>query len=371
MPGIAYSEDGITDTEIIVGQSCALEGPAASLGINMRAGLNAAFGEINASGGIRGRRIKLISRNDGYEPIQAIRATKELVENDKVFALVGAVGTPTSMAVLPIVDKNKIPFFGAFTGAEALRHPVNRYVINVRASYNEETEALAEFLIGQKKKTKIACFYQNDSYGRAGLNGIRLALSNRQMELVETASYERNTTAVKSALIKIRRAAPDAIVMIGAYKPCSEFIKTAKQLGMDGVTFCNISFVGAKALANELKDAGDGVIISQVVQSPEDATSPVVQAYRAAMAAHQPGAEPDFISLEGYIVGRLFCEVIKRMTGPVTREGFIDAIHSAGTYAVDSIQLSFSTTDHQGSDWVFLTVIENQKIVAVVKENDE
>jgi len=360
--GRAFCEEGISDHEILLGQSCALTGPAQALGKGMRAGLLACFEHVNAVGGVNGRKIKLTCKDDGYEPIRAIENTRELIEREKVFALIGEVGTPTSMAVVPMAEEAKVPFFGPFTGAEFLRSPFKKYVINVRGSYYQEMEKLAEYLVDHKGVKAIACFHQNDGYGQAGLSGIKIALEKRGIELVATGVYERNSTAVKSALLKIRKARPEAIVMVGAYKPCAEFIKLAKKLGMTGAIYCNISFVGTEALRNELGENGDGCIISQVVKYPWDQNIPLLAEYTQAMNKYQPQANIGFVSLEGFIVGKFFCMVAGKIDGELTRETFIQTISDVGTFDLGGITLQFGPNDHQGMDQVFLTIIRDGRI---------
>lgn len=362
MAANVMAEKGVTATEIVLGQSCALAGPAAALGTGMRAGLNACFAKVNATGGINGRQIKLISKDDGYEPQKAISNTRALIEQDKVFLLIGEVGTPTSKAVFPIVEESKVPFFGPFTGAEFLRNPFKKYVVNVRGSYYQEMEKLAAYLVDQQKFTKIACFYQNDGYGRAGLEGIKLALQKRSMALVATGTYERNTVAVKSGLLQIRKAKPEAVIMVGAYKPCAEFIKLAKKVGMTKTVYCNISFVGTAALKKELGAAGEGCIISQVVQYPWDQSILLVKEYVATMKRFQPNAGIGFVSLEGYMVGKLFCMAAESVKGELTRENFLQTIAQVGTFDLGGITLRFGPQDHQGMDQVFLTMITGGEI---------
>ena len=356
--GSSFAEDGITPNEIVLGQSCALSGPAEALGTGMRAGLQAYFDKINADGGINGRKIRLITKDDGYEPDRAIRNTRELIEKDHVFLLIGEVGTPTSKAVVPIAEEMKIPFFGPFTGAEFLRNPCKKYVINVRGSYYQEMEKLAQYLVDNQEFKKIACFYQNDAYGQAGLSGIKLALKRRGMELVATGTYERNTVTVKGGLLNIRKAQPDAVVMVGAYKPCAEFIKQAKKAGMADTVYCNISFVGTEALRKELGHAGEGSIISQVVGYPWDQSVELVQEYHAAMKKYQPRAKIGFVSLEGYMVGKLFCTATAQINGDLTRENFIETVNQVGTFDLGGFTLQFGSNDHQGMDEVFLTVLQ-------------
>lgn len=359
--GAGRAEDGVTATTVTIGQACALSGSAQALGTNMRAGIEAAFARVNEAGGVNGRKLVLISKDDGYEPRQSIRQTKDLIEKDKVFALIGGVGTPTAQAVVPIAEKAKIPFVGPFTGAEFLRNPFKKYVINIRGSYYQETERLAQYLVDQLGYKKIACFYQNDGYGQAGLSGIEIALKKRGLELVATGTYERNTVAVKSALLNIRKASPQAVVMIGVYKPCAVFIKLAN-IYMKGTLFANISFVGTDSLAAELGAEGDNTIITQVVSFPNDVSVPLVKEYREALKKYQPDFSPGFVSLEGYMVGKVFAMAAASVKGDLTRESFIRAIQETGSFDLGGIVLRYGPDDHQGMDDIFLTKIEGGQI---------
>src|SRR5215467_470303 len=276
------AEDGVTTDAIVLGQAAVLSGPAAALGQGMKTGMQAAFDEINKKGGIHGRKLKLVSVDDGYEPEKSIVATKKLIEEDKVFALIGAVGTPTSAATQPIATAAKVPFVGAFTGAGFLRDAKLENVINVRASYDAETEAWVRHLTEDLKIKKIAIFFQDDAFGRAGLSGFKKAMDKRNLSIVAEGTFERNTVAVKSALLTLKRAEPEAVVMVGPYKPCAEFIKLARKVEFSPV-FVNISFVGASALARELGPDGRGVVVSQVVPFPWDTSLKAVADYQAAI----------------------------------------------------------------------------------------
>ena len=231
----AAADDGVSADRILFGQVAALSGPAQALGQGMREGLLAAFDEANRAGGIRGRKLALKSVDDGYEPEKTIEATKKIIGEDKVFALVGSVGTPTSKAAQPLASAAKIPFIGPFTGAEFLRYPYNRYVVNIRSSYFQETEAWIEHLTKDLGITKIAILYQDDAFGLAGLEGVNLALAKRHMALVASGTFRRNTVAVKSALLDILKAKPEAVVTVGPYKPVAEFVKLARQLNLNAV----------------------------------------------------------------------------------------------------------------------------------------
>jgi branched-chain amino acid transport system substrate-binding protein len=353
----ALAEDGVGQDRIVFGQVAALDGPAKALGQGMRQGILAAFAEANRTGGVRGRMLELKSADDGYEPEKMIEAMKKMLGEDKVFAIVGPVGTPTAKAGQPIATEAKVPFIGPFTGAEFLRNPYNRYVVNVRSSYFQETEAWIEHLTQDLGITRIAILYQDDTFGLAGLDGVNTAMAKRNLSLVATGTFKRNTTAVKSALLDIMKAKPEAVVTVGPYKPIAEFIKLARQVKMDAV-FVAISFVGSDALAQELGSAGVGVIVSQVVPFPGDRSVPVVAAYQKALAALAPDARPGFVSLEGYVVGLLVIEALKRIPGEPTREALLDAIANTGAFDFGGIELSYGPSKNQGSDRVFFTILQ-------------
>jgi ABC-type branched-subunit amino acid transport system substrate-binding protein len=353
----AFAEEGVSADKIVFGQATALEGPASALGQGMKIGLEAAFAEINRAGGIKGRKLELKSVDDGYEPTKSIGVVKKLLEEDKVFAIAGAVGTPTSAATQPIVTAAGTPFIGAFTGAEFLREPYKPLVMNIRASYFQETETMVEHLTNDLGASRIAIMYQDDAFGQAGFAGVKKALDKRKMQLAGEGTFERNTVAVKTALLDIRRAQPDAVIMISPYKPAAEFIKLAKQIKLNA-TFVNISFVGSDALAKELGPLGAGVVITQVVPFPNDAAIPVVRRYQTSLKAIAPDAQPGFVTLEGYLVGRAIIAALEKVSGDLTRQAVIEAVQKAGTLDLGGFKLAYSPSSNRGSDQVFLTVIQ-------------
>lgn len=355
--GLAHAENGVAPDRIVFGQAAVLQGPASALGLGMKAGLLAAFAEVNRKGGVHGRQLKLVSVDDGYEPSKAIAATRKLIEDDKVFALIGPVGTPTAVAAQPIAGAAKVPFIGAFTGASFLRNPKLDTVINVRASYDAETEAWVRHLTEDLKIKKIAIFYQDDAFGRAGLSGFAKAMKKRGLPIVAEGTYERNTTAIKTALLALRKAQPEAVVMVGAYRPSAEFIKLARKIEFDPV-FVNISFVGASALAQALGKDGAGVIVSQVVPFPWDASLKVISDYQAAIKAADPKAEPEFVSLEGYLVGRLAIAALERAGAEPTRAALLKAVKEGGAFDMGGLTMTFGPDDNEGLDKVFMTVIQ-------------
>lgn len=354
--GFAAAQQGITENSVNFAQVAALDGPAAALGIGMREGIRAAFEEANRAGGVHGRQINLTSMDDGYEPDRSVSHVRDIVSSNDYIGLIGSVGTPTSKAAQPLATTANLPFIAPFTGAGFLRDPSLSNVVNVRASYDAETQAWIDYLVDDLGFSDIAILYQDDGFGRVGLAGVQNAMEARGMSLVAEGTYTRNTVAVKSALLTIRKANPQAVVMVGAYKPLAEFIRLSGKMDMDPV-FVTISFVGSKALAAELGADGEGVVISQVVPQPWDSTLPIVAEYQAALSAVDPQAEPGFVTLEGYVAGRLALEGLRKAGADLTRESFMAALNSIGTVDLGGITLTFGPGDNQGSDDVFLTRI--------------
>ena len=353
---VAAQEPGVSDDRILFGQSAAFSGPAQELGISMRLGIQAAFHEVNRAGGIHGRRLELTSLDDAYEPEAAVANTLALIRDQEVFALIGAVGTPTSRAAVPVAADAGVPYIAPFTGAEFLRDAEWSNVINLRASYNQETEEMVARLTEDMGIKRIAVLFQDDSFGRAGYRGVRAALNRREMMPVAIGLYPRNTLAIKMALLDINDGDPKAVILIGAYKPLATFISWAQFSGLHAV-FMNISFVGSNALAKELGSAGAGVYVTQVVPFPTDRSLPIVRDYHRALSAYASGVAPGFISFEGYLAGRLAIAGLKKSGRGISRNGFLDGFRQAGMIDLGGFGLRFGNADNQGSDAVFLTVI--------------
>jgi ABC-type branched-subunit amino acid transport system substrate-binding protein len=359
--GSAYAEVGVTDTTITIGQCAALSGAASGLGTGMNKGLNAWVTAVNKSGGIAGRTIKLVTADDAYDPDKCVEGTGKLIEEDKVFALSGYVGTPTSKVAIPIVTEMQVPLIGAFTGAGLLRKDEktgkpHQWVINFRASYGDETEALVAHLTTDLGAAKIACFYQNDSFGSAGLAGTEAALKKRNLALVAKGAFERGTVAIKKGLADVMAGSPDAVVMVGPYKPIAAFLKEAKAAGLNA-RFATVSFVGTENLIAEAGEAGEQVVISQVVPSPADATVPLVKDYQEALHAAYPDEKPGYVSLEGYATARMLGLGLEKAGKDLSRANLVTTYEGLHDADLAGMRLSFSAEDHQGSDAVYLTQI--------------
>jgi ABC-type branched-subunit amino acid transport system substrate-binding protein len=343
----------VTAERIKLGQAAVFSGPAAQLGIQMRNGIKAYFDHVNANGGVHGRKLELVTEDDLYEASRAPTASKKLIEEHKVFALLGYVGTPTGAAHLPVVTQAKVPLVGMFTGAEILRDPLNRYVFHVRASYYDETDKIVEQVVSTGGR-KISVFYQADSYGEAGRKGTEIALAKRGMKIHSTGTVERNTTKVEEAVKAIHASQPDAVVMVSAYTSCAEFIRQMKKAG-SGAIFYNVSFVGSKALADALGNEGVGVAISQVVPFPWARSVPVVKEYQE-LARKAGVADHNFSAMEGFLTAKVMVEGLKRAGRDLTREKFVDAMEKMDV-DLGGFYVAYSPKNHAGSKFVDLTII--------------
>ncbi len=362
------STPGVTDTEIVLGSSLALQGHASYLGIQTLRGYTCYIKHINEMGGVHGRTIRVISYDDSYDPPKCLANTQRLIVEDQVFALFSYVGTPTTVKILPLVEDAKIPLLGMFSGANALREPLNHYVINVRPSYYQETEAAIGHLVEDLQIEKIAVFYQYDAFGFDGLTGMELALKQYGLAPVARGSYIRGTLDVEEGLSKIMASRAEAVVMIGTYEPCAKFIRLARSQGFNPV-FYTVSFVGAEELARRLESLGDiTVIMSQVVPPVDGPESPELlgsaSEYITLLHRYFPEDKPNFVGLEGYINARVLVEGLDRAGRDLTREGFIEAIESIRDFPLlPYTTLSFGPNDHKGLDQVYFTRLVNGSFV--------
>jgi len=344
---------GLSDTRIVLGQSAPFSGAAEQLGLQFHLGAQLYFETLNAKGGVNGRRIEIKRLDDGYEPERCAANTRQLISED-VFALFGYIGTPTSLAALPLATAAKVPFFAPFTGAEALREPFNRYAIHVRASYFDETAAIVRQITSVGIK-RISVFYQNDAYGKTGLEGVSRALKALNMEATSTGTVERNSTDVAAAVESIMAQRPESIVQISAYKSCAAFIREARKRGFGG-NFYNVSFVGTQALLDELGPDARGVAISQVMPFPYTPITPISGEYLAAVRAKQ-GRAANYSGIEGFVAAKVFTEAVKRAGRNLTRDNFIAAIQSMKNVDLGGFPVDFSPSKHTGSKFVELTLL--------------
>jgi ABC-type branched-subunit amino acid transport system substrate-binding protein len=359
--------NGISDDEIVIGSSLALGGHAGYLGTQMIQGALSYLSDINQQGGVHGRHIRLVAMDDGYNPAQCLYNTQQLILEEKVFALFCYVGTPTTVRIIPLINEAGIPLVGMFTGAQRLRQPPNPFLINIRASYYQETQAAVDLIVKQKGLTRVAVFYQYDEYGLDGLRGTEIALKQYDLVPVAKGSYIRGTLDVEAGLAQIIQSDAQAVVMIGTYDSCARFIQLARQQHFTPL-FHNVSFVGSKELARRLGPDGEGVIVTQVVPPPSIDPSkedlPGVQEYIRLLNRYYPDTRPSFVGLEGYINAKILVEGLERAGRNLTRPSFIQAIKSVNDFDLGiKNRLSFGPKDNQGLDQVYFTVIRNENLV--------
>ena len=343
----------LSDTRIVLGQSAPFTGAAVQLGLQFHLGAQAYFDTVNAKGGVNGRTIEIKRLDDGYEPERCAANTRQLIADD-VFALFGYIGTPTSLVALPLATTAKVPFFAPFTGAQALREPFNRYAIHVRASYFDETAAIVRQITSTGIK-KIAVFYQDDAYGKTGLEGVTRAMATLSLQPVTLGTVERNTVEVAQAVKDIMAQKPEAIVQIGAYKAVATFVRQARRAGFNG-NFYNVSFVGTQALIDELGAEARGVSVSQVMPFPYTPATPLSGEYLAAIKDKR-GVEPNYSGMEGFVAAKVFTEGVRRAGRALTREGFINAVQGMQNVNLGGFPVDFGPAKHAGSRFVELTLL--------------
>ena len=345
-----------SESRIVLGQSAAFTGPSAQLGVQFNQGAKLYFDQVNAQGGIGKRMVEIHALDDGYEPDRCAENTKKLIAED-VFALFGYVGTPTSLAALPLLTQAKLPFFAPFSGAEALRQPFNRLVFHVRASYYDETALIVRQLTNLGL-TKIAVFHQNDAYGKAGLDGVKAALAELKLAPVATATVERNSVDVKTAIDTLMAAKPDAVVQITAYAAAAAFVRGARKTGFGG-SFYNVSFVGTQALADALGKDAAGVVVSQVMPSPYQPSRPITREFVEAIKKGGDKVQANYSSMEGYLAARVFAAGLRQAqnSGKITRESFIAGTESLGSQVISGFPVSFSASSHAASKFVEMSML--------------
>lgn len=357
--GLVRAEEGVSADEVRVGMVNALSGPAAGIGAGMQAGAQAYFAKINADGGVHGRRITLVSRDDGYEPARSATATRELIESGNVFALFGYVGTPTSRAALPLVLGAKVPYLFPLSGAEVLRTPVHKWVFNVRASYFDETEEMVKRMTEDLGIRQVALLMQDDSFGESVKSGLVGALHKRGLTLQGEARIQRNSLAISEAVDGLKAQQPQAIFFVGTYKQLAAAIQRAKAQGLTA-RFFTVSFIGTDNFIAEAGEAGNGVYITQVMPPPQDRSRAVIKDY---LADVRP-ADIGYASLEGYIDARVFVQALHNAGPQPTRERLVTALRAL-RMDLGGFEVAFSATSHQGSAAVFLTRVQAGQAVAV------
>lgn len=358
------SVPGVTDKEILIGSCAALEGPSSFLGRETLAGAEAYFQMVNEEGGVNGRKLRLVSFDDSYDPAKTQACWDKLMAQ-KVFALGFFVGTPTAVKYVPLAESNKIPLIGLFTGAQTLYTPLRHWVINVRASYGDETQEQVNGLWKTLHFRKIGVIYPDDAFGGTVLLGVQGALQKEGAAPVATASYVRQTNLVEEALGKVKAANPDAVIVVGPSNTVAPIVKQAHVMGWKPL-FVTVSFVGTDDLIQQAGPDAEGMVITQVVPPYYLTDLKGVALYRRTLQKYMPAVRPNFVSLEGFIDAMVMVEGLKKAGKNLTREGLIEAIESVHDTDVGlgpQLKLNYSATDHKGFDHVIPTVVRGGRAV--------
>lgn len=354
------TEPGITDSSITLGMSAPLSGPNGAYGTDMLQTIKSYFDSINKNGGIHGRTLELVALDDGYETERTLANTHTLIKDKNVFALLSYYGSsPTTEAMNKVFGPAKVPLVGTISGAGTLREPMSanpnsRYMFHVRTSYANETAVIVNHLttVGV---TRVAVFYQNDGFGKSGLEGINKALARQKLEPIAVGTVERNSLDVSKAVDTIAKSNPQAVIMVTLYKPTAAFMKAMKQAGQNPI-FTTLSPVGTEQLVQELGSLDPrGLGISQVVPYPWKASIPVVHEYQSFSA--KPGTY-SYYGLEGYLMARTMVEGLTRMgSKDPSREKLVSALEGMRDVDFGGFRVNYSPTSHQGSSFVELTVL--------------
>lgn len=355
---------GVTAKEILIGSCSALEGPSHALGVETVTGAKAYFSLINDEGGVNGRKLKLIAYDDSYDPAKTQVCFDHLM-GDRVFALGFFVGTPTAVKYVPMAESAKIPLVGLFTGAQTLYTPLRHWVINVRASYYDETREQMDGLWDSLAYRKIGVIYPEDAFGAAVLGGVKEALKAHGTEPVAVASYERQTANVGGAIDTVRAANPQAVVLVGPPNTVAPILQQAHSKGWKPL-FLTVSFVGTEELIKEAGADAEGTVITQVVPPYYLTDLKGVALYRRTLSKYAPAAQPNFVSLEGFVDAMVMVEGLKRAGKELTREGLIhgiESIHEMDLGLGPQLKLDYSAKDHKGFDHVIPTVVRGGRAV--------
>ena len=354
---LSAAESGVTENRITLGMSSPFSGPNGAYGTEMREVIEHYFDQVNKGGGVNGRKLALAALDDGYETDRTVANTKALIDDKKVFSLLAFYGSsPTTEAMNKVFGPARVPLVGTISGAGSLREPISqnpssRYMFNVRASYADETEAIVNQIVSFGLKN-IAVFYQNDGFGKSGLDGVTAALKKHNLAPSAVATVERNSTEVASAVDAIAKTKPQTVIMVTLYKPTAAFVKAMKAAGQRPM-YMTLSPVGTEQLVKELGADARGIGISQVMPYPWNDIVPVVRDYQKLIGNK---ASSSYYGIEAYIMARITVDALRRAGKDPTREKYMEALESTNM-DLGGFRVTFSPSNRQGSRFVEMTVI--------------
>ena len=351
---------GVTEDTVTFGQSGCFTGTCATPGLQYRAGILIAFHERNRGGGVNGRELKLVSRDDAYEPELAAANADWFAATGEVFAVIGGIGTPTARRIAPALRRAKIPFVGHLTGADFLSD-ARRYpnVVNVRTVYAEEVRRLVVHMFEELGARRFGIIFQDDAFGRSVLASYESALEAFDLPILAKASYSRHTHAVHASVFIMEKADLDVVMLATTTGPAADAINTARSLGHE-YTVGLLSFVESERLRVLLDHPYERILLTRVTPDATDDRIALVRQFHRALAAYR-NAEPeaskrvaDSGALEGYILGRFVIDVLERMPDEPTREAFLATALNPEPVVIDEWVIAFEEGANVGSDYVRL-----------------
>ncbi len=349
----AHAETGVKDTVIAVGQSAVFSGPVAATGSNYRRGIELYFEQVNKAGGVNGRKLQLTALDDAYDPKRTVENTRLLIEENKVFALIGYVATANLIAAMPVAEEARVPMFAPLVGTTSIRLKHNRYLFHVRASYQAELARITQQLavVGTDK---LAVVYQDSVFGKSNLETLLQLAKAEKLQVLKTIPMAITAASATDIAAQLKQAAPNAIIMIMAGTMSEVLIRDVRASGLGTPLYTiSVGLADAKASATRLNGALRGVITASIVPSPTLERYGIVKEYRKALGA-STGSGDNYTVLEGYIVARTFVEGLRRAGRSLTRENFIAALESVGSLDLGDFRVEYAPRNHNGSNFVEL-----------------
>ncbi len=349
----ASAQQGVDSDTITLGHTGALSGPLSALSREYLSGAELYFDQLNAKGGVAGRRIRIVTLDDAYKPELAEQNTRRLIDEHKVFALFGCFGTGPSLKSMPLATAARVPFFAPYTGADALREPQNPYVFHVRASYRQEVEKMVNHLYSVGTHS-IAVVHHADPFGQAGLEAAISTMKRLGLTPVAVASIASDGSNAAKAAAQAVAGNPAAVIMITAGNSSAALVRAIQDTG-HGPMLYGLSVISSRQLILELGPKAHGLVLAQVMPSPFRVDFPIAREYR--QVADKVGVDHSYAALEGYVAAATFSEGLRRAGKELTRERLLEALESMGNWDAGGLHMNFSARNHVGLDFVDLTVI--------------
>ncbi|MBI3629959.1 MAG: ABC transporter substrate-binding protein [Candidatus Rokubacteria bacterium] len=320
-----WAEDGVTDKEVIIGAGMDLTGAVANWGVNIKAGMEAVFDRVNDAGGVHGRKIKLIAYDHVYQPPKAVTNAKRLVERDKVFVMMGHLGTPTTKAIKEYLEEKQVPNIFPATLA-SMWTTSGKWHVGDLASYADQTWLIIDYLVNERKIKKIASFYQDDEYGLDGHLAGKARLKQYELAYVAEVDYKRADIDFSSQAAKLKESGAEAVIVQAVYREPPRLAEQCHAIGYYP------QFIGpGPIVVNKTIELGgkhvEGLIGVEVYPLPTD-PGPFLDLYRADMKKYFPGLPPDTTNLYGYQKAALFVEALQRTGRNLTRDSLLKSIES-------------------------------------------